>query len=213
MSFAPTRTADVVIVGGGVIGLTIARALRTSGVVDVALLERGELGAEASWAAGGILGPQIESDQADDFFRLACASRDRYRAFANALCAESGVEVELDLTGTLYLGFTPDDENELRRRFEWQTKAGLAVELLSAAEARALEPCISEKVRCALRFPNDVSVENRKLVDALAMANEKLGVRAGTDWEGRSVRAEQGKVCGVETSHGVFTTHVVVRPP
>ncbi len=208
--FTPKETADVVIVGGGVIGLTIARALRQRGVRDVSLIERGQLGAEASWAAGGILGPQIESDQADDFFRLACASRDRYRAFANALCAESGVEVELDLTGTLCLGFTPDDENELRRRFEWQTKAGLAVELLSAAEARALEPCVSEKVRCALRFPNDLSVENRKLVGALAMANEKLGVRAVTDCEVRAVRAERGKVCGVETSRGVVSTTVVV---
>ena len=116
------KTADVVIVGGGVIGLTIARALRQGGVRDVVLIERGQVGKEASWAAGGILGPQIESDQADDFFRLACASRDMYAAFANALGAESGVEVELDLTGTLYLGFTQEDENELRRRFEWQTK-------------------------------------------------------------------------------------------
>ncbi len=210
MPFESKRTADVVIVGGGVIGLTIARALRQSGVRHVALIERGQLGAEASWAAGGILGPQIESDQADDFFRLACASRDLYPAFANALCAESGVEVELDLTGTLYLGFTPDDENELRRRFEWQTKAGLAVELLSAAEARALEPCVSEKVRCALRFPNDLSVENRKLVDALAMANEKLGVRAVTDCEVRAVRVERGKVFAVETSRGIVSAPIVV---
>src|SRR6266852_5433003 len=178
--FTSKETADVVIVGGGVIGLTIARALRQSGVRDVALIERGQLGAEASWAAGGILGPQIENDQADDFFRLACASRDLYPAFVNALCAESGVEVELDMTGTLYLGFTQEDENELRRRFEWQTKAGFAVDLLSAARAKGLEPCISAKVRCALRFPNDVQVENRKLVEALAIANEKLGVRAMT---------------------------------
>src|SRR5712692_10456145 len=107
----PKETADVVIVGGGVIGLTIARALRQSGVSDVALIERGQLGAEASWAAGGILGPQSESDQVDDFFRLACASRDLYPAFANALGAESSVEVELDLAGRLHLGFSPDDEN------------------------------------------------------------------------------------------------------
>ena len=158
-----SRTADVVIVGGGVIGLTIARALRQGGVRDVALIERGQLGAEASWAAGGILGPQIESDQADDFFRLACASRDRYRAFANALCAESGVEIELDMTGTLYLGFTPDDENELRRRFEWQTNAGLAVELLSAGDDSAtLMPRVQGlSLRQALEVlaPLDVRVE------------------------------------------------------
>jgi glycine oxidase len=210
MSFAPTRTADVVIVGGGVIGLTIARALRQGGVHDVSLIERGQLGAEASWAAGGILGPQIESDHADDFFRLACASRDLYPAFAKALNDESGTDVELDETGTLYLAFTEEEESRIRHRYDWQTKAGLAVELLSAAEARALEPRISGKVRCALRFPNDVSVENRKLIEALAIANEKLSVRAVTDCEVRSVRAEQGKVCAVETSRGVVSTTVVV---
>ncbi len=205
-----SRTADVVIVGGGVIGLTIAPALRQRGVRDVTLFERGQLGAEASWAAGGILGPQIEADRADDFFQLACASRDMHPAFANALREETGVDVELDTTGTLYLGFTKEDENELRRRFEWQTRAGLRVELLNAVEARALEPCISAKVRCALRFPNDVQVENRKLVEALAVANKKLGVRLVTDCEVRAVRVEQGKVCAVETSRGVVSVPIVV---
>ena len=210
MSFAPTRTADVVIVGGGVIGLTIARALRKRGVRDVVLMERGQLGAEASWAAGGILGPQIESDRADDFFQLACASRDLYPAFANALNEESGTDVELDAAGTLYLAFTQEEGSKIRHRYDWQTKAGLAVELLSAAEARALEPCISAKVRGALRFPHDVSVESRKLVEALAIANEKLGVRVVTDCEVRAVRVEHAQVCAVETSQGVVSAQIVV---
>ncbi len=209
-SFGSGATADVVIVGGGVIGLTIARALRQRGVRDVTLIERGRLGAEASWAAGGILGPQIEADQTDDFFQLACASRDLYPAFATALRAETGVDVELDTSGTLYLGFSQKDENELWRRFEWQKHAGLSVELLNAGEARALEPCISAKVCCALRFPNDIQVENRKLVEALATANEKLGVRLSTDCEVRALRIEQARVCAVETSRGVVSAPIVV---
>ena len=208
--FKSKETADVVIVGGGVIGLTIARALRQSGVRDVTLIERGQLGAEASWAAGGILGPQIEAHRANDLFKLACASRDLYPAFANALRAETGVDVELDTTGALYLGFTEEDENELRRRFEWQTQAGLSVELLSAAEALSLEPCISSAVRCALRFPNDGQVENRKLLEALAMANGKLGVRMVTDCEVRALRVDHEKICAVETSLGVVSAPVVV---
>ena len=210
MSFESKETADVVIVGGGVIGLTIARALRRRGVRDVVLLERGQLGAEASWAAGGILGPQIEGDRADDFFQLACASRDLYPAFANALNEESGTDVELDATGTLYLAFTEEEESKIRHRYDWQTKAGLAVELLSAAEARALEPCITAKVRGALLFPNDVQVENRKLVEALRIANEKLGGGVVTDCEVRAVRVEQGKVCAVETPLGRISAPIVV---
>src|SRR5258708_34078843 len=98
MSFDPNKTADVVIVGGGVIGLTIARALRQRGIREGGLIERGQLGAEASWAAGGILGPQIESDRADDFFQIACASRDLYPAVANAMYEESGNRVEREAT-------------------------------------------------------------------------------------------------------------------
>src|ERR1043166_1270410 len=74
----------VVIVGGGLIGLSIARELALRGVRDVVLLERGEFGKEASWAAGGILAPQVEADSADDFFRLARASCDLYPALARA---------------------------------------------------------------------------------------------------------------------------------
>ena len=90
------REAAVVIVGGGIIGLSIARELRLRGVRDVMLIEKGELGKEASWAAGGILAPQVEADRADDFFSLACASRDMYPALAAALSAETGIDVELD---------------------------------------------------------------------------------------------------------------------
>ena len=210
MPFDPNKTADVVIVGGGVIGLTIARALRQGGVRNVALIERGQLGAEASWAAGGIIGPQIEAHRANDLFQLACASRDLYPAFAAALNEETGTDVELDATGTLYLAFTQEEESKIRHRYDWQTKAGLAVELLSAAEALSLEPCISAKVRCALRFPHDVSAESRKLVEALAMANEKLGVRLVTDCVVRAVRVEHAQVCAVETSQGVVSAPIVV---
>src|SRR5205807_8795019 len=83
--------ADVVIIGGGVIGLSLARELALRGVRNIALLERGELGKEASWAAGGILAPQVEADRVDDFFKLARESRDMYPAFAEALRAETNI--------------------------------------------------------------------------------------------------------------------------
>lgn len=206
----PNTSADVIIIGGGVIGLTIARALRLRGVRDVTLIERGRPGAEASWAAGGILAPQVEADRADDFFRLACASRDLYPAFADSLKDETGVDVELDRTGTLYLGFTEENEQELRFRYEWQSGEGLCVQWLTGDEARQLEPCISPQVRCALRFPNDYQVENRRLVEALLVANKKLGVRLVADCNVSEVRIERGRVRGAQTSSGFVDAPVVV---
>ncbi len=140
------------------------------------LIERSSLGAEASFAAGGMLAPQTEANARDDFFELACQSRDLYPNFAAALREETGIDVELDTTGTLYLAFTEEDFKEIERRYEWQFQAGLAVEKLTPSLARELEPCISESVRGALRFPHDIQVENRRLLNALVNSVDKLGV-------------------------------------
>ena len=174
-SLRRNNIVDVVIIGGGVIGLSIARSLALRGVPDVIVIEKNDFGSEASWAAGGILAPQIEADASNEFFRLACASRDMYRDFARDLRAESGIDVELDLTGTLCVGFTEAEENALRARYDWQRSEGLDVELLNGEQARTLEPCLSEQVRCALRFPNDLQVENRRLVQALLVGGPVLG--------------------------------------
>ena len=206
----PHTTADIVIVGGGIIGLTIARALAQRGVGDVLLIERGNLGAEASWAAGGILAPQVEVDHQDDFFKLACDSRDLYLEFAESLKEETGVEVELDTTGTLCLGFTAADEAELRHRYEWQQREGLEVEWLNADDARRLEPAISAEVRCALLFPKDAQVENRRLISALVRANEELGTQIMIGSSVTALRIKSERVSGVQTSHGFVSAPVVV---
>ena len=203
-------SADVVIVGGGVIGLTIARALALRGVRDVCLVERGRLGTEASWAAAGMLLPQVEADTADEFFNLACQSRDLYPAFAAALHEETGIDVELDTTGTLYLAHTEHDREEIEKRYEWQTQAGFAVERLSGSEARELEPCISEATLAALRFPKDVQVENRRLLSALTNSVTKLGVDIATQTTVESVTIEGNRVRGVQTSRGLINCPTVV---
>lgn len=206
----PNASADVVIVGGGVIGLSIARALALRGVSNVMLIERGPPGAEASWAAGGILAPQVEADGADDFFRLAAAGRDLYPAFAESLKEETGIDVELDRTGTLCLGFTETDEADLRSRYDWQSSEGLSVEWLTGDNARRIEPCISQQVRCALRLPNDCQVENRRLIQALLKANEKLGVRVVNDCLVEELLIQNEKIRGVETADGFVAAPVVV---
>jgi glycine oxidase len=204
------QSADVVIVGGGVIGLSIARALVQRGVRDVCLIERGSLGSEASFAAGGILAPQAEADSPDEFFALACRSRDLYPAFAAALREETGVDIELDSTGTLYVAFTDGDLREIDARFEWQSKAGLAVERLTPAEARELEPCISEALQGALRFPRDVQVENRRLVNALVNSVAKQGVRIFADTSVESLTVERQRLRGLETSRGYLSCQKVI---
>jgi glycine oxidase len=199
----------VAVVGGGVAGLAVARRLALGGL-KAAVIEGRSPGAGASGAAGGMLAPQAEADCRDELFDLLCASRRMYPAFAVELAAESGVDIELDQTGTLYAAFTEHDEEELRRRYNWQSRAGFAVERLSAEEARSLEPSLSERVRGALLFPEDWQVENRLLVRALAASCLRLGVRIYSQSEVLAVRVRVGRASGIETSRGFLGAGAVV---
>ncbi|HST51774.1 MAG TPA: glycine oxidase ThiO [Pyrinomonadaceae bacterium] len=200
--------ADVVVVGGGVAGLSAARAIARRGA-RVVVVENNCDGA-ASRAAAGMLAPQCEADRDDEMFKLLCASRDMYADFAGALLEETGLDIELDRTGTLYLALAEEDEDEMERRFEWQTRAGLEVERLSAEEARRLEPQISNRVRAALSFPRDWQVENRLLVKALSASVERHGARLLTETEARGVRVVAGRAAGVDTSRGFLSAGAVV---
>lgn len=209
-TFGSSETADVVIIGGGVIGLTIARALCRRGMRRIMLVERAGLGMEASYAAAGMLAPQVEADSNDAFLELTCTSRDLYPSFADALQEETGIDIELERTGTLLLAFNEKDEAEALHRYDWQSRAGLSVEHLTTEEARTIEPSISPDVRSALRFPRDWQVENRRLVAALTSAVDKLGVRLLTQTHAESLRTERGRVTGVETSRGFISTPLVI---
>jgi glycine oxidase len=201
--------ADVAVIGGGVAGLAVARALALRGLT-VAVVESRSPGAGASGAAGGMLAPQAEADCRDELFDLLCASRRMYPAYAEGLYVESGIEVELDQTGTLYAAFTEHDEGEAARRYDWQSRAGLAVEKVTAEEARSLEPGLSPRVRGALLFPEDWQVENRQLVRALAASCLRLGVRLRAQAEALGLRLEGERAAGVETSRGFQSAGAVV---
>ncbi|HET6764452.1 MAG TPA: FAD-dependent oxidoreductase, partial [Longimicrobiaceae bacterium] len=131
--------ADVVVIGGGVIGCAVARKAALGGL-SVVVLERGRPGAEASHAAAGMLSPLAEADGPGLFLDLLLRAREEYPAFAEALRAETSTDVAYSGAGTLYLSLRGEDDAELLERLHWQSAAGLPVERLSAEEVRALEP-------------------------------------------------------------------------
>jgi glycine oxidase len=196
--------SSALIIGGGVIGLSIARELHKKGVSKITLVEKATCGEEASWAAAGMLGPQVEANEQDAFFDLTCASRDLFPKLANELFDETAIDIELDTSGTLYLASDDEYATHLRNRFEWQSRAGLPVERLSADEARNAEPHISPRVREALFFPNDRQVENRKLLSALRRYAELNGILILENCDVRNLIVENGRVIGAETNAGAI---------
>jgi glycine oxidase len=200
----------VLIIGGGVIGLSIARELRKKGIDRITLLERGGIGKESSYAAGGMLAPQSETDKFNDFFYFCRDSLNLYSEFAEQLFDETGVDIELDEAGTLYLAFNEQDLREIRERYEWQKSAGLSVEHLSATEIHKIEPFVSPDVLEGLFFPNDWQVENRKLIEALERFCQLNGVEIAENTEITGLLQQNGKIIGAETISEKFLADRVI---
>ena len=202
--------SDVIIIGGGIIGLSIARELNKRGMSRITLLERGVCGEEASWAAAGMLGPQAEANGGGAFFDLCCSSREMYPQFADDLMSETGVDIRLDRTGTIYAAFTEEDVRELRERYKWQSRAGLDVRRLTAEEALALEPAISPDIREALLFATDWQVENRAVLAALRRYAELNGIDVIENTTVHNIILHDGRAVGVEAGNKSFKAKYIV---
>jgi len=202
--------SDILIIGGGVIGLGLARELKKKGAGKVTLLERGQLGREASFAAAGMLSPQTDVSKQDDFFDLCYESRGLYENFAAELKAETGIDIELETSGTLSVSFNEADDARLDKVYEWQAAAGFPVEKLGREEMLQLEPFLSSDIRGGLFFPRDNQVENRLLVDALARSARQAGVLVLENTGTRSLLTENDKITGAAAASGNFFAPVVV---
>ncbi|MFN0084843.1 MAG: glycine oxidase ThiO [Blastocatellia bacterium] len=200
---------DAAIIGGGVIGCSIAWRLAQGGM-RVVVIERGEAGKEASWAAGGILGPLAEADRADEFYHLAAASRAMYPGFARELREASGIDIEYRTEGTLHLALDEKDEAELEHRWSWQRDAGLNVKRLNRDCVWKLEPAMSPSLRWALKFPDDHQVDNRRLVKAVEIAAKRAGVTMMPLTEATELLSSGGEIRGVGTTRGEIQSRIVI---
>lgn len=201
---------DVLVIGGGVIGLSIAREMHKSGAGHITLIEQGVCGREASWAAAGMLSPQAEVTERGVFYDVCSRSRDLYPEFAAGLLSETGVDIELDRTGTLCLAFTDGDVREIRERIACQQSAGLELEHLTAAEVRRAEPFVSPAVGEGLYFAGDWQVDNRKLCEALVRYARTAGIDIRENTRALRIAAASGRVTGVETDTDTITAGLTV---
>jgi hypothetical protein len=166
----------VAVIGGGVIGLSIAWTLARDGFAVEVFDDQPGLG--ASWAAAGMLAPVSEvMYEEPELLALGLASLQAWPEFAARLTEASGVDIGLREAGSLLVGFDADDAVALTRAADLLTRHDLENRQLSSHEARALEPALSPRTRSALQVPGDHSLDNRQLLSALLAAAEGAGVR------------------------------------
>ena len=199
------QSSDVLIIGGGVIGLSLAHQLALE-KCSVTLLERGQIGQEASTAGAGILSPQAEMDQMSPLTDLCVASRDLYSNFVQEFISRSGIDIEFSKSGLLYVALSEEEQAELEKRYQWQIRTGLAVQRLTGQEARRIERDLSPEVRTALFFPEEAYVDNVKLLEAMTIACGLLKVRLVTGCQAISVKSQGQRVTGVDTNLGMWPT-------
>jgi len=202
--------ADVVVVGGGLIGSTIAWRLQQAGR-KVILCERGEPGAEASSAAVGLLLPEAGREAGPELLALWQASLDRYPGFVDELRQTTGVAVEFRQTGSLALALNAAESEVLSRRFRAQVAAKIPAELLSGNDVRALEPALGPDVQAALLFPRHGLVDNQSLSKTVPTAAAKAGVQVRAHEPVLGIAVRSGRVEGVETYRGRIAADVVVN--
>ncbi|MFF8944910.1 glycine oxidase ThiO [Streptomyces sp. NPDC014864] len=177
-------TADVLVVGGGIIGLVTAwRAAQrglTTAVVDP------EPGGGAAQVAAGMLAAVTELHHGEQtLLGLNLASARRYPDFAAELTELTGLDLGYRRCGTLAVALDADDRAHLRELHALQQRSGLDSEWLSGRECRRLEPMLAPGVRGGLRVDGDHQVDPRRLARALVTACERAGVVFHRAWAER----------------------------
>ena len=188
---------DVVIIGGGIAGMTTAYYLAKAGVPSV-VIERDAIGSHASGYAYGGLSPLGGFGIPGPHTEVAQAGMRLHHELARSVVDETGMEIEFRVRPSLALALNEADVQRLRAALGWQQQQpGYVARWLDAAEARGVEPRISEETLGATLIEGTADVEPYRLVLALTRASERLGT---TVRHGRVIglRRDGGRVTGVQ---------------
>jgi glycine oxidase len=199
----------ILIVGGGIIGLSIAEALSRRGIKPI-VLEKGEFGREASWAGTGSLSLKQAVLAGGAKLDLSVFSLRLFNQWMDLLHQESGVDPEYYIGPALEIAFDENEENNLKHLFHRLQSLDMAVEWKTGDEARNGEPEISTEILSAIQMPQMGLVRPPRLMRALMTLLVKRGVVLRDQTPVSGFLTQGGKVLGVRTSHEEIKADAVV---
>jgi len=200
-----TRSADVVIIGGGVVGLSIAYHLAARGCRNVCVLERGEIGQGATAKATGGIRQQFSSEIN---IRLSQASLKRFERFEE----EMGSSADFRQVGYLFLASSEEGWARLQKNASLQRRLGVPVELLMPEDARRLVRGLRTDDLFGASFcSTDGIADPHTVVQVFARHTRRLGVQIFEGHEVNGIHLESGAVRGVRMRDGeVIASHAAV---
>ena len=204
------KTTDVVIIGGGVIGCSIAYQLTKLGIKSI-VLERAHLAAGASGATAGVVAPLWHLPPGlGPAFSLGLRSLDIFPGLANEL-REAGIDPGFRQNGVLKLAFSPEQEEELKRDLAWQGELGLGVEWLEPADVFEREPEANREVLGGVYSPREGHIQGQRYTEALAHAASRLGATFLEGTEVTGLEFQGDRVTGVRTgTETYYCAHTVL---
>ncbi len=203
MSALP-RSARIVIVGGGIVGCSVAYHLGKMGITDCLLVERGRLSSGSTWHAAGLVGQLRTNANVTQLLGYSVALYDK-------LEAETGLATGWKRNGGLRLACNPERWTEVKRQATTAHSFGLEMHLLTPTEARDLWPLMQvDDVVGAAFLPTDGQANPSDIVQALARGARARGVAIHEDVKVTGIRVENGAVRAVETDQGVIACEKLV---
>jgi glycine oxidase len=213
MSAEPGQDADVIVVGGGVIGTAIAWRAARAGLAVTQVDPGGDdprADDKASLVAAGMLGPVSEAVFGEQhLLALNLHAIERFPGFNRELEEETGLATGLRTEGTLAVAYDSGDLAALDRLTDFRHSIGLRAERLDARSTRRLEPFLAPSTRGGVLTPGDLSVDNRRYLAALRAAAARTGVTA---LAGHVVSAGSRRVQAVLTASGEPVLHTLHAP-
>jgi glycine oxidase len=203
------NSSDIVIVGGGVIGLSIAYELAREGVRPT-VLDAGPLGRAASWAGAGIIAPGAERKGEHPAVALRTLAARLHAEWAEALREETGIDNGYRRCGGVDVGFTPEEDHALRAAAGRWRDEGIAFERIEPRDFGRVEPALSPSLRVAYFLPDRAQIRNPRHVRALIAACEGRGARLSPGRGATGFDAAAGRIRAVRTPEGTIPCERVV---